>query len=316
MKSFSCEQIAESEILSKFRDPMVTDDERGRLLSEHLKTLENPRVALSAKQRLKALLKRLPPVKQLLRRRYEIAFANAEKCNLFHGVYKSFPEAVAAAPKTKGIGYDQPGPAALYRNHLNEIFAMDLPALLWMQVALQRGVRRVFDLGGHVGVAYYSFGKALQSSDDLEWVVYDVPAVREAGRALAESRGATKISFVANQDEADGTDLYYAAGSSQYSEESLAHLLSRLRSKPAHVLVNKIPFTANPTRATLQNIGVAFCPYWITNRAEFVAAVQALGYELVHNWKTPNLSCEIPFEHKYADIRYEGFYFRQKARAE
>ena len=50
-----------------------------------------------------------PPVRWLLEAEFERRFASAP-IRLFRGVYRDFPEAIREAPKTAGIGFDQPQP--------------------------------------------------------------------------------------------------------------------------------------------------------------------------------------------------------------
>src|SRR5690349_1798985 len=62
------------------------------------------------------------PVRARLEARYERHFATADRAHLFRGVYDSFEAAARAAPGSKPIGYDHPGPAAMYRNNLETVF--------------------------------------------------------------------------------------------------------------------------------------------------------------------------------------------------
>jgi putative methyltransferase (TIGR04325 family) len=258
-----------------------------------------------------ASFKEAPPIRALREARYERAFARATGLNLFRGVYGSFEEARASAPATKPLGYDHDAPAAMYDERLARPFPGDYPALFWLAPIVPKA-KRVFDFGGHVGIARYGFARHLDFPKDLVWTVLDVPAVIERGRALARERAEVGLEFTTDASRADGADVFFAAGSLQYVSEPLAEMLARLERRPPHVVVNKTPLYDGPSFFTLQNIGVAFCPYAIFNRDAFVEPVRALGYELVDTWENLEQSCTIPLRPDRSVPRYTGLYFRRR----
>jgi putative methyltransferase (TIGR04325 family) len=241
--------------------------------------------------------------------RYERHFASAPRANLFRGVYASFAEAAASAPESKPLGYDNPGPAAMYRNRTDMISLSDYPILLWMTRALP-GSQRLFDLGGHVGLRYYSIGSRLDLPEDLVWQVMDVPAVVEAGRALAREKGATRLVFTETREDVDGADILYATGSLQYLERPVHEMLAPLSARPRHVLINQTPMQDGPAYYTLQSIGTAFCPYRIFNRERFLADFAGQGYRPVDHWENAEKACYIPFHPERSLRSYDGWYLR------
>jgi putative methyltransferase (TIGR04325 family) len=98
-------------------------------------------------------------------------------------------------------------------------------------------------------------------------------------------------------------------GTLQYIEPSLSEMLGQLKTKPRHILINRVPFYDGEMFITLQNIGYAFCPYKIQNRAEFIASLASIGYELIDSW-TLSRSCYIPFHPERFVRNYYGFYLR------
>ena len=141
----------------------------------------------------------------------------------------------------------------------------------------------------------------------------DVPAVVESGAALAAEEGAAdRLRFTTAFADASGADVLLAAGSLQYVETPLAELLGGLASPPAHILINKTPTHATREFVTLQNIGLAFCPYRIHRRDALPASLQAIGYELVDSWENADLRCEVPFHPDAGPIVYVGHYFRRQ----
>lgn len=247
------------------------------------------------------------------RRRYDRLFESATDMALWRGAYASFAEAAAAAPRTRPLGYDNPAPAQMYRGaYLERVFPRDYPVLFWLRRLMAAGASDVFDFGGHVGTKFYAYRRYLEHPLGLRWTVYDVPAVRQAGAALAAQRGdAQALRFADSPAAASGCDVLLAIGSLQYVETTLGSLLRDLPQRPAHVLVNE--FTAYPGRSvvTLQSVGTAFCPYKFVNRDEFVQDVLAAGYALVDSWSNPEKSCRVPFEPGLVIEAQQGFYFRR-----
>ena len=161
----------------------------------------------------------------------------------------------AAQTRTEAAG-------RLYRDNLKRIRVSDYPLVYWLGRLLADGHRRIFDLGGHIGISYYGFRHYLDYPSGLEWKVHDVPAVMAAGRKwAAEHDPSRQLSFADASGDADGQDILVSTGALQYLDYTLPELLQRLQKKPTHVLLNLTPM--HPTRAffTLQNMGIAICPY-------------------------------------------------------
>jgi putative methyltransferase (TIGR04325 family) len=243
---------------------------------------------------------------------YEQHFAEAEHENLFRGVYASFAEAEQSAPRTKPIGYDHPGPAAMYRERLGRVYPSCYPVLYWLQT-LMPATRRVFDFGGHVGVHFHAYRKYLAYPPGLRWTVCDVASVVRAGEELARERPSSGLEFTTRFEAADGADVFLASGSLQYVETPLPERLSALASPPQHLILNLFPLHEERSFVTLQNIGSAFCPYAIFRRSELVLAIRDAGYELVDAWLNPEKACPIPAHPEHSVHAYSGFYFRRDA---
>lgn len=261
--------------------------------------------------RLADRIRSLPGARELLRKRYDRFFSAATDKILFRGVYSSFEEARAAAPIGRHVGYDNVPAASMFRDALDRVFPADYPPLFWLSRALRAGVRTVFDFGGHVGVKYYAFSRYLDYPPDLRWTVCEVPAVAEAGRALAAERGTSSLSFVTDSAAADGADLFYSSGALQFIEPSLPDLLEPLAHPPAHVLVNSTSYWDKPTFYTLQNSGTAFCAYKVEHLPSLLDHMSRIGYRLVDRWLNPAKSCVVPHHPDHAVHGYTGLYFRR-----
>ncbi len=259
-----------------------------------------------------ARLGEVPVLRTFRERRYERFFAAATGAHVFRGA--SFAAARRAAPAGRPIGYDNPAPARAYDAMLGQVYPRDYPVLFWLQNALLDGVRSVFDLGGHVGVKYYAYRRLLAFPDDLRWIVCDVNAVVEEGRLLAQTRpDSAGLAFTSEFERVSDCDALFAIGSIQYVEEDLAARLLTVTRMPTWLLLNSVPAYDGPSVVTLQNIGTAFCPYRLFNRAELLQSLRAVGYELLDEWTNPEVTCTIPFHRVQPVEAYRGFLLKRRA---
>ncbi|HEV2622543.1 MAG TPA: TIGR04325 family methyltransferase [Frateuria sp.] len=252
----------------------------------------------------------LAPLARLLYRRF---FTRQRKGNHYHGVYASYADALRAVPASLLGSYDNADAAARYRERTRQLSIGDYPVLYWVSRLLDEGNRRVFDLGGHIGVAYYAFQHYRAFPVDLQWTVSDLPTTMDAGRAWAQAHDpAGRLSFADDKQRADGQDVLLVLGAMQYFDYDFASWLRTLSRPPAHLLVNLTPM--HPTRDfhTLQNMGFACVPYRIHARPAFLEAMARLGYRVVDAWRNDDRRCRIPFAHDHDVDGYSGFYLRRE----
>jgi putative methyltransferase (TIGR04325 family) len=252
-----------------------------------------------------------PIVRSLVKRRYDAFFSRAGSAGCYRGVFSSFDEAARSAPSQAPIGYDTAEAGQMYRDRMERVYSSDYPVLFWLRDVFRDG-RRVFDLGGHVGVSFYAYERFLDYPADLRWTVCDVPAVVDAGAALARERGETRLDFTTSFADADGADVLSCAGSLQYIDEPIDSLLTDLERRPRHILINKTPTHATREFVTLQNIGVTYCPYRVFARAAIPESLVKLGYELVDTWENLDMGCYVPFRPDVNPVVYVGYYLRRR----
>jgi putative methyltransferase (TIGR04325 family) len=239
------------------------------------------------------------------------AHERLQPMNACRGVYPSFSAAELAAPGIKPVGYDAANSSKWYLSKLTGVSQEDYPVLFWLRSAFDDG-RSVFEIGGHVGVAYYSFASLLVYPPDLIWTICDVPSIAEAGEALALERGRTNLRFVTSPTQVEGADIVLAAGALQYIDSpDLAGAIASFRRRPRHVLINTTPVYDGAAFITLQNIGSAYCPYRVFNRGEFVRSMETAGYLLVDSWRKER-AFSVPGHPDKSFDHYSGFYFRSK----
>ena len=256
-------------------------------------------------------LGRLPGILHWRRRKFSKRFAQGRAVGCCMGVFQSWAQAVHAVPNTRPVGYDHPAGAAMYRDRAATVFPSDYPMMLWLQKAMDQGVRKVFDLGGHIGLSYYSYQKILQLPSDVSWVVHDVPAVLLAGRTEALQRDpAHRLTFAEQFADAAQADLLFTSGCLQYLQETLAQRLATLPRKPPWVLVNLLPLHERFEFWTVQSIGTAFCAYRIQHTPTFFADMKQLGYQCLDTWENLEKDCWVAFDPEHSLDRYYGVAFK------
>ncbi|MDX2184076.1 MAG: methyltransferase, TIGR04325 family [Gemmatimonadaceae bacterium] len=254
-------------------------------------------------------LKALPPILAWRRARFERYFATASNVNAYYGVFDTWELARASAPQTKPIGYDNPDSAELHRDAVTPL-ASDYPAMHWLARAFADGATQVLDIGGHLGQKYYAFRDRLPLPPDARWTVFDVPAVADAGAALARTRdSARQLDFRTSVPSSLAHTVVFASGSVQYLPQGLAATLATAAPRPARIVVNTAALHPTRTFYTLNSIGTAFCPYRVQHEAAFVSELAALGYVVDDRWETPK-PFRVAFEPSVALDRFVGLALR------
>jgi putative methyltransferase (TIGR04325 family) len=252
----------------------------------------------------------LPGLRALRRFEYERRFSReTKKARFFSGVYDSFQAALEAMPKGARVGYDHPELADRHVSEIGQIWTSDYPVLFWLKSLLAEN-SSLFDLGGNVGLQFYGFQKYLNYPRGLAWTVCDVPSAIELGIQIAKDRKAQGLSFTTNVEDASGVDILLVLGAFHFLEPPLWEALSKLASKPRHLLINRTPLCEGRSFATLQNMGPAICVYQIWNKDECMRRLEDAGYALVDFWEVPEFSCYIPFHTDKSVRAYSGMYFR------
>jgi putative methyltransferase (TIGR04325 family) len=226
------------------------------------------------------------------------------------GVFASFAEAIAAIPPKKELAYHHEAASEAERNNLDYFNRGDYPIVFWLS-RLVPGARLVFELGGNLGLGFFAYRKYVTYPPELRWIICELPAIVEAGRKLAEDRKETQLGFTEQREIDRDPDIYVTFGTLQYIEESFAEVLRKLRVRPPHILITRVPFTTGAPFITLQNNGAWFSPYKVDNISDFIASIEALGYEVVDQWDIER-AVSFLLHPEYQTPRYYGAYFRLK----
>jgi putative methyltransferase (TIGR04325 family) len=266
---------------------------------------------MTESQSTKQLLMNVPYVWDF----YSHFWAIKRKPRAHKGVYETYAEAAAAAPKGGAVGYNQktlgehPQPEMLTAGLEVGVFnPRDYPLVVWLAKAFEDG-KTVFDFGGNVGLGYYAYKRFMRYPEGLRWVVCEVEEFCKAGRRVAEERGAKNLEFTEDFAEAEGMDILVTCGTIQFLEDSFGKRVARLKRKPKHLLLHRSTMSDHPTFYTLENIGYSYCPYRVTNKQELFGELEGAGYELIDTW-TDAKELKIPFHPKRMVKGYTGAYFK------
>jgi putative methyltransferase (TIGR04325 family) len=233
--------------------------------------------------------------------------ATGRNTRLFDGIFPSFAAAEAAIPAGRSSGYDNCASAERNIDEWRVVYPSDYPVMFWL-AKLMPECKLLFDWGGNVGLKYFAYDEYFQYPEPLIWLVADVPAVVDVGRAIARREGTRSLQFTSTLDELPRADVLLAAGSLHFIDDPFGqlHALTKL---PPHFILSKVPTHAAASAWTLNNMGTAMCPYHLFNRDELVRTVEDLGYHLIDEWQFADNSCKIPFYPEYKIDAYSGFYF-------
>ncbi len=205
-------------------------------------------------------------------------------------------------------GHDkEPDESKLFHDFWLGVRDEDFPVVRIL-TGLLPNVNTIFDLGGNNGICFYQYRTQLAYPPGMRWIVCDVPSVNEAGRQMALKRGETQLDFTDHREDGSGVDVYLTTGTLQYLEKPLDVLLASLKEKPRNVIVNRVPMTETSTFYTLQKTTHVIHPYYVANRADFIASIEALGYKLVEEWKNDR-TCEVILRPDRQIRHFHGFYF-------
>ena len=234
-----------------------------------------------------------------------------ESALAYRNTFPSFAEAQSSASKYIAAGHEHPDEIRYHTSIADSIRESDYPVLFHL-APLAAGLRRVFDLGGHVGNLFYAYQHKICFSSDITWTVYDLPHKRPFAEKLAKERNETRIRFADTLAEADGSDVFIASGSLHYFEQPLDEILRGLEHPPPHVFVNRTPFSAGKSLITVQDNRSYLVPCTLHSRSELISGMVNLGYELVSEWPVHERKLCVPLYPDLTAHAYEGFYFRRK----
>jgi putative methyltransferase (TIGR04325 family) len=228
------------------------------------------------------------------------------------GAYATFDEAVAAVRPGALVGYNNDEVVMHSLESMSELKLEDYPILFWLN-RLAPVTNVILDAGGHLGTKYRAFGRHLELDGKVNWIIYDLPAIVRVGRQYVDQGKLCGPKFIDDLAEAAQTDVLLASGLLQYLDVPFDVFLKKLPALPRHLLLNKVQTREGPTVVTLENFGCAEIPYQIRNRTEFLASLEALGYDVIDEWLIPSLCRTIQTHPHLGRSASRGYYARLRA---
>ena len=226
----------------------------------------------------------------------------------YRRLFGSFAEAHSCASRHIDAGHDHPEGIRDHVALADIVRESDYPVFFFLSDVSNR-MQHVFDLGGNVGNLFYVYQRHLKFSDNLRWLVFDLPAQRATGQAMAAERNESRIHFVDSIEDANGADLFISSGSLHYFEEPLSEILGRLDILPRRVIVNRTPCSTAQDLITVQDADSYLVPCKLHSREELVQGMSRLGYTLRGEWPVYERKMWAPLYPDYSNFRYSGFYF-------
>lgn len=262
------------------------------------------------KRKLMALIELAPWGTDLYRRYWVFPRSYTEVL----GVYDKYEAALAAAGGAEHAAYDHNNARKSLekeRRIVDQYFEeSDYPALFWLSRAFARE-RKVLELGGSVGYAFYSFGRKLEFPVDLDWTIVELPEAVRLGRQIAAERHEHRLHFAEAIDNSARYGVFLTSGTLQYMQETVWELVGGMTEPPAHLLINRLPAYGGEAYWTVQNLGFHKVPYRIYSRPELIDSMNKLGYRLRDSWHKPR-KIVIPFAPERSVDSYQGFYFERQ----
>ena len=159
-----------------------------------------------------------------------------------------------------------------------------LPSILSTLINIQD--LRVLDFGGGVGIDYArclsSFGRWRDISNKLRYSIVENATVCEKGKEIF-NEDSFNIDFYSSFPDEFDADIVYTSSSLQYIDVWKSLLNCFVSSKPEYLIFNDLAAGDIPTFITAQNYYESKMPVRFLNVAEFIKAVEELGYSLIHS---------------------------------
>ena len=205
----------------------------------------------------------------------------------FWGKFLSRSDAEQFLRSSKRISYDNSEVVKINFNLFRSVHLFDWPVMYVLRELIYQGrSHSVVDFGGHVGAKYYAYRSIMTFPPELKWKIVDVPAVCDEGRRQLE-RGDESLSYHDDLKEIDSCDVLLCAGSLQYCEFYLDHILEKMLHRPHTIILNRLA-VSDEEFYTLEDFGPGRMPHRVVTTDVLANIREIFGYDIIHQWKIPD----------------------------
>ena len=210
--------------------------------------------------------------------------------SVWEGVYADFREA-----RSEGLGFEGPDWISNTLARLKDLkiktqskygpaeepaFGEGLLPVVAATILAERGRLCILDFGGGLGSGYLKLKACLSPERTLDYHVWEVENVCEAGRE--HFRDNAEITFHSRRPDLEGPVDLANFGSSFHYIENWEGMLDELAAmKSEYLLFRDLPAGDIPTYVTLQRYYESRIPCWFFNLREFAYKLGRNGYHLV-----------------------------------
>ncbi|MGH9431371.1 MAG: methyltransferase, TIGR04325 family [Terriglobia bacterium] len=254
------------------------------------------------------------PFCTILRRIAEFSFGRGilNRLSQSRGVFQTFNEGWQVARKARPAGHEHPSEIEVHLEFSEGLRSSDYAVLYWLLQISPQGLK-IFDYGGSAGNLYYSYSQYLKGVRRLDWTVYDIPSVIEAGERVATQRRAVGLRFARSLGDACDCNVLLVSSAFHYWEDTVEAFLDQFTEPPEHILLTRTPVhEKQPSFITVQRTQTCAFPCVVRNASELVSSFAVLGYTLVDRWPAPEQRLRIPLFPERTVPHSSGFYFRRQ----
>jgi putative methyltransferase (TIGR04325 family) len=209
---------------------------------------------------------------------------------VWEGIYESFAEAPGTGAGHEGLTWRERAMHAA-RDALSRLtsgrtldYSMRqrnvVMSTLVATLLTQRTKVRVLDFGGGVGIGFIVLSSMI--GDKIKRVDYRIVDAESTCRTGFELFGGAEApTFQPSSPAAMDYDIVHAASVLQYIEDWRGAIRMLAEYNAAYLSLGDVFIGDFPTYVTLQNYYDSRLRHWFINRTDFIAEVEAQGYELV-----------------------------------
>jgi putative methyltransferase (TIGR04325 family) len=219
---------------------------------------------------------------------------------IWEGVYKNFSEVPLKKNQSEAKGFEDFN-KDVYINFLIEgakkiinhpennniipkdILEADMLLPLLISLAMKKNQKfKILDFGGGLGNGYLSLKRSLEKKNQIEYIVFEVDNVCQAGNSFFKDDGL--IRFISKlPDKFPELDLIFLKSVLQYIEDYTSLLTKICEYDSRYIFFVNFSAVEASSYASLQNNGNEMqMAYWFINISEIIDIMYTNGYSIIY----------------------------------